>query len=88
MRWLNENVTGKQWIIKIVDDKFLVGALNPRTKVFDPICSCESYFQAELILMALDHYIYAKNYSSRGVAGCPGGTVKNLKRTVKMGIPG
>ncbi len=88
MKWLNKDGTNKQWIIKIADDKFLVGALNRRTRVFDPICSCEYYFQAEIILEALNHYIYAKNYTSKGVAGCPGATANYLKRTAMTVIPG
>lgn len=66
-----KNVNGnKQWIIKIVGDDFLVGVLDQKNKAFEPICKCEFYDQADLVVAALGHYIYAKNYSSREAGGC------------------
>jgi hypothetical protein len=77
-----------EWQICQVEEKFLVGKMNMESGAFDPICSCESYTQANLVCAALRHYIYAKNYSSRGVGGCPGVTGKSLRRTVMMALPG
>ncbi|HWP96262.1 MAG TPA: hypothetical protein VN426_05385 [Syntrophomonadaceae bacterium] len=77
-----------EWEICQVKDAFLVGKMNPQNGEFDPICSCDFYHQAELVCAALKHFIYAKNYSSRGVGGCPGVTGRFLKRTVMMALPG
>ncbi len=76
-----------EWEIKQVSDNFQVGTMNSSLEEFDPICSCEFYYQAEIMCAALKHYIYAKNYSSKGVDRCPGVTGKFLKRTVMMGLP-
>jgi len=77
-----------EWQICQLDDKFLVGKMDPERGAFDPICACDFYDQADLVCAALKHFIYAKNYTSRGVAGCPGATGKFLKRTVMMALPG
>ena len=87
IKQLNSEVNNKEWAIKLVDDKFMVGALCQETNGFDSICSCESYDQADLIWAALKHYIYAKNYSSKGVGGCPGVIGISLKRIVRTGLP-
>ena len=39
--------------------------MDRKNKKFDPICRCEFYDQADLIRAALEHYIYAKNYTSK-----------------------
>ena len=89
MKQLNREVNDKEWAIKFNDDdKFLVGVLSQDSKAFDPICSCESYDQADLIRAALKHYIYAKNYYSKGVGGCRRVTGKFSKPTARMGLPG
>jgi len=88
MKHLNREVNNKQWAIKLVNDKFTVGVLSQETNGFDPICSCEFYDQADLICAALKHYIYAKNYSNKGVGECPRVTGKFSKPTVRMGLPG
>ena len=78
----------KEWAVKLVNDKFMVGVLGQETHEFEPICSCEFYDQAELICAALKHYIYAKNYSGKGVGGCRRVTGKFSKPTARMGLPG
>ena len=85
---LNREPDNKKWEIKSVDDKFMVGVLNKKTFEFDPICSCESYDQADLVWAALKDYIYAKNYSSKGVGGCQRVTGKVSKPTARMVLPG
>lgn len=77
-----------EWQICQLDDKFLVGKMDTERGAFDPICACDFYHQADLVCAALKHFIYAKNYTSRGVAGCPGATGKFLRRTVMMALPG
>jgi len=88
MNWLNLNANSKQWVIKIVNDDFLVGVLDRKNKKFDPICRCEFYDQADLIRAALEHYIYAKNYASKGVGGCLKATAQYLRQTPMTDLPG
>jgi len=85
---LNREPENKKWEIKLVDDKLMVGVLDKETYEFNPICSCESYDQADLVWVALKYYIYAKNYSSKGVVGCQRVTGKFSKPTARMGLPG
>jgi hypothetical protein len=75
-----------EWEICNVNDKFMVGKMELRNKLFDPICSCEFYDQADLICAALKHYIYAKNYSGKGVGGCRRVTGKFSKPIARMGL--
>jgi len=88
MELLNMCEHDEEWAIKYVDDKFLVGSRNRRTQVFEPICSCEFYYQAYLVIEALKHFIYARNYSYRGVDQCPEATASFLKQTAKTVLPG
>lgn len=77
-----------EWEICIVNDKLMVGKMDLRNDKFEPICTCESYDQADLVWAALDHYIYARKYSGKGVRGCQRVTGRSLKPTAKMGLPG
>ncbi|HWP96137.1 MAG TPA: hypothetical protein VN426_04745 [Syntrophomonadaceae bacterium] len=81
-------MTEMEWRICQIDNRYMVGKMNLENGAFDPICTCDVYDQAELVCAALKHYIYAKNYSSRGVGGCPGVIGKFLRPTVMMALPG
>jgi len=88
MKLFYKYVNNKQYIIKLVDDKFLVGSLDRCTKVFKPICSCEFYYQAYLVIEALKKIMRPRKYFYRGVDLWPEVTGRFLKRIVRTGLPG
>ena len=88
MKMLYQCVNDKQWMIKLVDGKFLVGSLNRRTGGFKPICSCEFYYQAYLIIEALKDFMSPRKYFYKGVDLCPEATASFLKLTAKTDLLG